>query len=485
MGKHLFDKNAFGILGLDCTATDREINRRAKEMMRLFEIDENPIYPKDIPLFIAQRDKKSVEKAEQTLLNSEKKLAATFFWFSVKDATDIKVMDKMASEEYKDAIELLDAKILSHPNDYLAIKNRAIINSLIATNKTNNKRHLKNSINDWSTVIGSEKQWKDFWKLFKLNNPNVDESLLSSFRKKVVPMLSDFYAELYIEDEDYLGYGNFTDHFNDHGPYLKEKVLLPLLDEINDASKKLAKIEQTPVTYVGENPVIVSSVYKIILKNVDKIDAATDMIYSLGGGIWDNGKVATVRNDSVAALRKVLFKISLSVEQPSIEDGGLMDKIVVLEKQLAASSYENERADKDAIIIKQNKNIALLDRAVKKRQNRMIIFYAGKVLETEDRPEERAKMQRAIVNASVLISRGIGNNYFVDEKPFSSNPKPAVKIHRIKTSDDFRDDEFENSSDMGKPVAQISDGEVSGVVVFFLIILSFVLGYFFLVAFAG
>src|SRR5450830_1679000 len=78
---NLFRKNGFNVLGLDISATQKEINHRAKELSNLLKIDEVPEYDQDLKILKPARTESSVKLALQNLTSPTKRVAEYFYWF--------------------------------------------------------------------------------------------------------------------------------------------------------------------------------------------------------------------------------------------------------------------------------------------------------------------------------------------------------------------------------------------------------------------
>ena len=88
MSKTFFTENAYNVLGLDSSASEKEILKRSREIENLLKIDEIPEYELDLPFSKEVRTETKVKKAAERLTTPDKKIIETFFWFFLKDNTD-------------------------------------------------------------------------------------------------------------------------------------------------------------------------------------------------------------------------------------------------------------------------------------------------------------------------------------------------------------------------------------------------------------
>src|SRR3989339_1503991 len=93
-------ENAFRVLGLPVTATDKDIIKRVDELITYIEIGKTPAFDTDF-LWMGKlnRSKDSISKALQDLQDPEKRLLHTIFWFWDEDESDKVYLDALKSGE--------------------------------------------------------------------------------------------------------------------------------------------------------------------------------------------------------------------------------------------------------------------------------------------------------------------------------------------------------------------------------------------------
>ncbi len=390
MSRMLFLENAFGILGLSTDATDRDITKRSKEIERLLSIDETPSYDGDLPFVAKNRNEKNVKDAVRALMSDSHKIAESFFWLAIKDSHDAEMLKHLKKEEYGAAQEIVQSKILLHPNDTFALKNKAVIDS-IAYGVKRTTTSLRKSVKGWAALMESDKHWNAFWKVYQLNNPGVSESVFTDFKNKAEGLLSDYYASAVLETNDYTIYEVFSDVFTKHGAVLNEKIISPILIELDSLAKELDEIKLEKKGSPGE----ISNVSLQKIKNAtNKIDAETDKLYSLGKNVWNSSKISRVRDEVAVAIRGKLLEY-VKTTSDLLLHGHFFEALVELESQLAASSLLKQKSEDDMQFFEDERNRRKFLKALEDKDYDNIEKYADLLLETEKNPNNRDAIIRA------------------------------------------------------------------------------------------
>lgn len=310
MSRVLFTENAYSILGLESSASEKEILKRSREIENLLKIDEVPEYDIDFVFSKDSRTEAKVKKAAEKLTSPNKKIIETFFWIFIKDSIDEKALKLFRDGNYVDAIDVLQSKITASPHSFTTIKNKAVLESLIFTEKAQ-KKYLEASIKSWKEILHSDKQWSDFKKIYKLNNPDVSDVLFNSFRKNAEKILSEFYEGMCKHEKDPAIYAAFSDHFTVHSESFEKNTLDPLLNNLNDLTRRISKydIDFDVVGHDGKRKHVSETSAKIITKFKDTSDEITDEIVEFGDGVWQSSKVKVVRDNNAMALRRLAIDI--------------------------------------------------------------------------------------------------------------------------------------------------------------------------------
>jgi len=105
--------NPYRILGLQATATRRELTRRVEDLTTRLEFGKTKPYPLDFAeLFPLTRTAQTVENAVQQLDNDEHKLLHAFFWFIKDDSVDELALECLENSRFDKAGEIWRKKIL-------------------------------------------------------------------------------------------------------------------------------------------------------------------------------------------------------------------------------------------------------------------------------------------------------------------------------------------------------------------------------------
>lgn len=311
MSKTFFTENAYNVLGLDSGASEREILKRSREIDNLLKIDEVPEYDSDLPFSKDIRTEAKVKKAAERLTTPDKKIIETFFWFFIKDNVDEKALKLFKEGDYTGALEILQGKVAASPNSFTAIRNKAVLESILFTEKAQNK-YLEASLKSWQAILTSDKQWADFKKVYKLNNPDVSDAIFDSFRKNAEKILSSFYEGMSKSENKPEIYAAFSKRFSAHSDAFERDTLDPLLNKLDDLTKRIRKynLEFDTFSYAEHDKYLSTESEEIVKKFRKESDKITDEIQALGDKIWNSSKVKVVRDENAMALRRIAIDIS-------------------------------------------------------------------------------------------------------------------------------------------------------------------------------
>ena len=311
MSRALFTENAYNILGLDSSASEKEILKRSREIENLLKIDEVPEYDSDLPFSKDVRTEAKVKKAAERLTTPDKKIAETFFWFFIKDNVDEKALKLFREGDPVKALEVLQSKAAASPNNFTAMRNKAVLESLIFTEKAQNK-YLEASLKSWQTILTSDKQWSDFKKVYKLNNPDASDALFENFEKNVEKILAGFYESMSKTEGKPEVYAAFGKRFSAHSDSFERDTLDPLLNKLDDLTRKIQKFkpEFDESSYDKDDKCLVEGSRDLIEKFKNESDAITDDIQALGDKVWNSSKAKVVRDKNALALRGLAVIVS-------------------------------------------------------------------------------------------------------------------------------------------------------------------------------
>ena len=237
----LFSGNAYSILGLDTSASQKDITKRSKDILHQLFMDENPEYETDLSSINESiRSEASVNDAVQRLSSPVKRIQEYFFWFEIENDNDEKNLDLLRDDQYDEA---LDEWKNRSEKSYTAKRNIAIASSLLL-NKTGYKKHLKLSLDAWKEVVDSDRFWSHFEKVYALNDEiGTSSTAINEFRSKVTDYLSDFYTDVSRAKKDNSIFAAFSTTFGVKGQKVQDEVLAPIFDQINSAAEQLRGLD--------------------------------------------------------------------------------------------------------------------------------------------------------------------------------------------------------------------------------------------------
>lgn len=296
----LFSHNAFSILGLDTSASQREIIRRSKDIIKFLSIDQTKDYPTDIAsINKTERSDFSVNDAVQRLNSPIKRIREYFFWFEIENEQDEKNLDLLRDNQYDEALE--DWKIRAEKS-LTSKRNFAIASSLLLNNTGYNK-YLKQSLNAWKDVVESDRFWSHFEKVYALNDEvGTSKAAVEDFRGKVIEYLSDFYNDVSRRKKDNSIYAAFSVAFGVKSKKVQDEVLGPIFERVNSTSEKLEGLN------VSEDSIISPQEVMAIKRLVKRLQDSFQEIKELG--LFEDSHVKVMRDkaaDAVSAVSLDLF----------------------------------------------------------------------------------------------------------------------------------------------------------------------------------
>lgn len=336
--------NAYHILGLDTSASERDILKRSKEIINRLKSDDLPSYDLDIGLFENFRTEDSVKDALQRLQASKKQIKEYFFWFQIADSIDEKVLGLFKTKDYLNAIKTWqNASSGQSTKAFFYKKNLAILYCLILSTE-DNKNYLKSSLAAWKELIDSDKFWVSFSKIYRLHNEQTaSEDVVSEFKKNVVAYLSDIYAELHQvhKDADYIN--EFQKTFSARGEKVEKSVLGPAYQAINSAVEELEKME------VSKDSKLDKDESETIKRLVAIIQQELNKLIDLG--LYDDSQTKIMRDRAANALRSIVLDLHNNLSE--LDKSG---RLLEIATQIAGTeSLKNKLSDELAQI---HKNIS-------------------------------------------------------------------------------------------------------------------------------
>lgn len=294
--------NAYHILGLDTSASEKDISKRSKEIINRLKADDSPHYDLDIDLFENFRTENTVKDALQRLQAPKKRIREYFFWFQIADGIDEQALDFLKKRDYANAIRIWrDASKGESKKSFFCKKNLAILCCLLLFAE-DNREYLILSLLAWNILIDSDKFWTSFSKVYKLHDEQTASAdIISDFKKHVIAYLSDIYTELHHihQNNDYIN--EFQKVFSVKGEKIEKNVLNPAYKVINQAVEGLEKMEVSKDgIFDKEESKTIKGLVAIIQQELNKL---------IDIGLYGDSQTKIMRDRSAMALRSIALDV--------------------------------------------------------------------------------------------------------------------------------------------------------------------------------
>lgn len=298
----ILKNNAFHVLGLDTSSSEKDILKRSKEILNRLRIDDTPEYDLDIGLFSDFRNEDSVKDALQRLQAPKKRIREYFFWFQIADSIDEQVLSLFKLKDYLNAIRTWEIASENESTKGLFYKKNLAILFCLVLSTEDNREYLKSSLAAWKELIDSDKFWSSFSKVYRLHDEQTaSEDIILEFKKHAVESLSDIYTELHQihKNNDYIN--EFQKVFSIKGDKIEKSVLAPAYQAINSAVEGLEKMEVSKDGKFDKNE---SETIKIHVASVqEELNKLIDL------GLYEDSQTKIMRDRAANALRSIVIDL--------------------------------------------------------------------------------------------------------------------------------------------------------------------------------
>lgn len=292
----LFRNNAYQILGLDSTATQKEIVKRGKAIINLLQIDEHPNYELDTGLYMDSRTKENVDNAIENLNRPDRRIKEFFFWFNYRDSVDEKVNDLIKKENYHEAVKIWEEESkVTNSKSYFCKRNLAILFSILL-DKNGQKNYLLKSIALWNELVKDENFWNIFNKNYKLyDDLSSREDIFLVFQNNIGKYLADFYAEIGKHYKHQVYFEEFYKVFNIKGEKVDDMFLKQIYKDLNEYIQTLTNIGKKDSEYIKK------ASYEDIKNILTKLKSSLNEIKKLG--LYETSKIRVERDNIAEVIR--------------------------------------------------------------------------------------------------------------------------------------------------------------------------------------
>lgn len=299
---HTLSNNAFHILGLDTSSSQKDVSKRAKEIINRLKIDDKPVYETDIDVSDVLRTESSVKEASEKLQLPKKRIKEYFFWFQIADDIDERAVGFIRGNKYDQALAIWQKASDSDTAKALFYKKNLALLYCHLLGKEDNKRYLQDSLQAWSDVINSDKFWSAFSKLYKLHDDQTsNQEIIDDFRGQTVAFLSDIFTELNHTHKDDNYINEFQKVFSSKGGKMEKTVLNPIYATINDAVESLEKMK------ISEDGIFDKDEADLVKKSVGAIQSELNRLIDLG--LYDDSQSKLMRDRAASALRSIVLDL--------------------------------------------------------------------------------------------------------------------------------------------------------------------------------
>ncbi len=384
---NLLKNNAYHILGLDTSATQRDIQKRSKEAVKFLQIGDTPEYEFDLPVFENFRTENAIKESVQKLTSPKKRITEYFFWFQIADDIDNQAVGILRNNLTEDAIRVWEQYADSDSMKALFYKKNLAILYCILLYKKHNDQYLKASLKIWHDLINSTKFWNAFLKIYKLNDElNTDREIISDFQKQCSSYLADLYTELcnYHKNDKYIF--EFTKMFNIRGEKTEKVVMAPIFEEMTDVVEKLEAMK------VAEDNELDKEEAEQIKQFINKIQACCNKLIDLG--LYDDSQSKTIRDRAAAAIRSIVLDI-----HNSLDDIPKAEQLLKIALQFVGTSGMKQKLEQDLDTFEENKkNISKLGPILDLVQEKKYVEAIELIDKTKEENKDNDELIQALNN---------------------------------------------------------------------------------------
>ena len=382
---NLLKNNGYHVLGFDTSASQKEILKRSKDLLKFIQIEDIPHYDLDLGIFENFRTEENVKDALQKLTSPKKQIKDYFFWFNISDNIDEQALGALRGKDPDGAIRIWEhhSQITDSTKGLFYKKNLAILYCVLLYQE-DNPFYLSESLKIWHELTDSPKFWNAFSRIYKLNDElNVDQEVIDAFQKEVVGYISDIYTELGGANKNNEYISAFSKIFGLHGQKIETEVLNPIYKVINQTIEKIENLKLAEGNSI--NPEQKEAIKKLIASAQAEFNKIIDL------GLYDSTQVKVIRDRFSEGIRVIVLDLHNKLSEYELakkmmeialvfcgtegQKSRLSDELKVIEKHV-----ENEANNTVTFEIPSSfskKNITFTNNYVEYGEKR--IFYADAV----------------------------------------------------------------------------------------------------------
>lgn len=230
--------NPFRVLGLQATASTRDIAKRVSDLETFAELGKSKVYPHDFPrLGALDRSLEAIKDAARKIEQTEDRLFHSFFWFRAGDSVDELALDSLAAGKIDEAIELWNKQLgKKGPKKYTWRLNLCVIRLLKANGGVLNRVEMDEALEDIGFVIDDDLEYSIQDVLLGNESGLNRESLWRRVVDEVVGLVQSYSGNPYGKNAVRIveSFRSFPSEARD---YVSSKIVNPLIEEVREAIK--------------------------------------------------------------------------------------------------------------------------------------------------------------------------------------------------------------------------------------------------------
>ncbi len=350
---NVLQNNAYYVLGLDSSATQKDVSKRSKEILTRLKIDDVPEYDTDIKLADNFRTEEAVHRAVANLTTPKKHVKSYFFWFQTTDSVDDQAIGLLRKGDRQEALRVWEEHSAATGTKALMYKkNLALLYTLLLFTD-NNKSYLAKSIGLWSELTQSDRFWNSFGKVYKLNDElGAESTVLEDFRHHVPEYLADIYTELRNQYKEDVFAASFAKNFGLTGKKLESDVLGPIYKVVNDSVEKIESLN------VSADGLLDSAEKQVIKQQIEVLQTEFNKLTELN--LYDNSQIKDLRDRAAAALRELSIDLENNLGQTDIALG-----LAKIASQISGAAGLKVQMTQDVQTLESNRRIKPVVEAIK------------------------------------------------------------------------------------------------------------------------
>lgn len=395
---NIFESNAYHILGLDTSASQKLISRRSKELEKLAKIGEFPDYETDLPFLDVERNEKNIKNATERLTSPVKKVREYFFWFELHSKEDEEAVNHVCNNQLNDAVKIWQAKSNKDGvTGFVSRRNLAILYSSYLV-KHDNQKLLKRSLKFWGNLIYSDKFWQHFEKTYlSYDELGTDAAAISKFRQQVLSEIADFYAGLAETHGNNIYYQEYANTFNVRGNKIQTQTLEPIYHTLEDAAKELKELE---ISHDDNDEEAINKKKNKLDELNQKIKQNVENLHNLN---VHDGKIETIRDQAAEAMRAVAIDLFNNLEETSKPASIIEDAAIVAGTNNLKDKLEKEIGEMQTIA-SNNKVLMPIVNFMEKERHKDALDKILIELDNDNNEELNEQLETLLCKCVVLLS---------------------------------------------------------------------------------